>query len=667
MKKARIDKLIYLLITVISLILILFLVLFATKVEELDLHEGDIAQEDIYASRAVIDEITTEKARDDARNAIEDVRVINMEISNSSCNKISEVFEKAAKTRDSVSPKEEIEETAARLEESMSFDLPEGVAYVLVSASSKDFATMQKTESFITEIMKKEVYDVADSRDHCDSKIDALSLTTEQKDAMKELSSLLIVSNYEVDEEKTHLAREAAASAVPDIEYKKNQEIVRKGAVVTEAHIEMLRTLGMLKGSSRVSPSYTTGVLLLVLICYSILFAYFRNKFRKEITSLPILSLTGLILILISYYSIRYVPENMYPIIPFGLFPGIAAIFSTPQTAIIANFIISILCGVAFDANWSLAICLIVAGTLSSYAFSLVKRRAHLLPAAIMSSVVYALTFSAMSFIESSSVAVAFAAMGKGVLGGLLSGLITIGSMQFFEMLFNATTPMKLSELTNPENKLLKKLLVEAPGSYHHALTVANISEIAARSIQADSLLARVGAYYHDIGKIRHPLYFKENQFDRNPHDDLTPEKSSGIIINHVTDGVEIAHKYRLPQNIIDIISQHHGTTTTGYFLIKARQDDPDVDEAKFTYPGPTPQTKEAAIVMLADSCEAAVRSIDDKSEEKIEAMVRKITTERVNSGQLSHCNLTFSELETVIKVITKTLGGYFHERIKYE
>jgi putative nucleotidyltransferase with HDIG domain len=176
-----------------------------------------------------------------------------------------------------------------------------------------------------------------------------------------------------------------------------------------------------------------------------------------------------------------------------------------------------------------------------------------------------------------------------------------------------------------------------------------------------------VGAYYHDIGKLRHPLYFKENQYDKNAHDSLSPEESSAIIINHVTDGVEIATRNRLPQSITDIIAQHHGKTSAGYFLIRAKEQNPDVDESKFTYSGPVPQTKEAAIVMLADSCEAAVRSIEDKTEAKIESMVRRIATERVNSGQFSQCNLTFSELETVINVITKTLGGYFHERIKYE
>ncbi|MBR2181155.1 MAG: HDIG domain-containing protein, partial [Oscillospiraceae bacterium] len=331
------------------------------------------------------------------------------------------------------------------------------------------------------------------------------------------------------------------------------------------------------------------------------------------------------------------------------------------------NIVLSVFYAIAFSGNWEYAICSIIAGMLTSYCFSAVKRRSHLLPAAVLSSLFYGFTFSAFSLMESSSVLNSVMTFFKGFGGGFLSGLITIGSLPVFEWLFNATTPMKYSELASPENKLLKKLLVEAPGTYHHSLTVANISEIAARNIGANPLIARVGAYYHDIGKLYNPLYFKENQYDKNIHDALSPEESSKSITEHVTKGVALAEKNRLPQTIIDIIAQHHGTTTTGYFLIKAREANPDTDEDAFTYPGPTPETKESAIVMLADSCEAAVRSIDDKTEEKIEAMVRRIATERVNSGQFSHCDLTFNELETVIKVITKTLGGYFHERIKYE
>ena len=404
-----------------------------------------------------------------------------------------------------------------------------------------------------------------------------------------------------------------------------------------------------------------------MIVCLLMVLLFYSKQQNKNFVSIPIIACSSFLTILIAFYGSLIIPEDMIPVLPAGLFPQIVTIFGCSQIAVITNFIMAIFCAIAFNSNWGYAICLILAGTMSAYCFSRVKRRSHLLPASVISAVFYGLVFCILSLIESTSVLESLFAFIKGFAGGFVSGLITIGSLPLIEWIFNATTPMKLSELANPENKLLKKLLVEAPGTYHHSLTVANISEIAARSIRADALLTRVGAYYHDIGKLRHPLYFKENQYVENVHDSLTPEESSAIIISHVTEGVEIATKHRLPEQIIDIIAQHHGTTTAGYFLLRAKELNPDVNEDDFTYPGPAPKTKEAAIVMLADSCEAAVRSIEDKTEAKIEAMVRRIATDRVNLGQFSHCNLTFQELETVIKVITKTLGGYFHERIKYE
>jgi len=469
------------------------------------------------------------------------------------------------------------------------------------------------------------------------------------------------------DLEKTSTAKEKAASEIKEVKIRKGEVIVRQGDEVTKEIYDKLRDLGLVKGSNQTSSSHTAGIILLLMVCFAIVSFYFSKQEKKNPVSVPITACCALLVILIVFYIGKFLTDDMASILPVGIFPGIVTIFSSAQLAITTNFVVAVFCAIAFNANWGYAVCIIIAGTMSSYCFSAVKRRSHLLPASIASSVFYGLAFCSLSLVESPSIADAFFSFLKGFAGGFISGLVTIGSLPLVEWLFNATTPMKLSELANPENKLLKRLLVEAPGTYHHSLTVANISEIAARSIKADSLLTRVGAYYHDIGKLRTPRYFKENQYGENPHDELEPEESSELIICHVTDGVEIATKNRLPQNIIDIVEQHHGTTSTGYFLIRAREKDPNVDESLFSYPGPAPQSKEAAIVMLADSCEAAVRSIEDKTEAKIESMVRRIATDRVNTGQFSHCNMTFEELETVIKVITKTLGGYFHDRIKYE
>lgn len=665
MLKSYFSNIVHFIITAASLFMIVLLVLFSNKTGQVELVAGSVSNEDIYAPRSVVDTVTTEIYRKAARDEVKEVYVHNPEKKKTSVADISSVFTVAERLRNNNGT---INNSAQSLiNESPVKEITSDTAKEIIKASDSTFAVMKKSIQIVSSAMDQEVSDVEVAQKQCSADVDMLGLNSKQKSAVNELISKVLTVNYAVDAEKTELERENAANAVADVEYKKNQLIVGKGQIVTEAHIEMLKTLGILKGTSPFSITYMLGVCLLIFIGYTIILFYFWSSRNKDTVSLPILSIVGLLVVLFSFYANKYLPESLISLMPMGILPGIVSIFSVPQTAIIANLVLSIFCGVAFNGSWNYTISLIIAGTMSAYAFSTVKRRSHLLPAAIASSVCYGITFCAMSAIESSGALSAFAALGKGFLGGLLSGLITIGSIQFFEWMFNATTPMKLSELTNPENKLLKKLLVEAPGTYHHSLTVANISEIAARSIHANSLLARVGAYYHDIGKIRHPLYFKENQYDQNAHDMLSPLESSSIITQHVADGYDIAVKNRLPKIICDIIQQHHGTTNTGYFLIRARELDPDVDETKFRYSGPVPQTKEAAIVMLADSCEAAVRSIDEKSEAKIESMVRKIATDRVNTGQLSQCNLTFSELETVIKVITKTLGGYFHERIKYE
>ncbi|MBQ6937437.1 MAG: HDIG domain-containing protein [Clostridia bacterium] len=665
MMKSFFSNALHATITIVSFVLIVFVVLFSNRTGQIEVNIGDVSTVDIYAPRAIVDQTTTTASRNAARKSVENVYVRNDDKRISAVENVTKVFAHATTLRGD----ENINVSAgsAQLQAAVKLDISQQTALALMSASDKEFSALRKVSDIVDNIMSEGISDVSSAREKCSADVSSLKITASQKEAANEIISLVLTENLELDEAETERRREAAAASVPEIEYKKNQIIVRKGEIISEAQLNMLSSLGILKGTNPLSPTYTVGIAALMLICYIVFMFHLSKSRQKNSPALPIASVMGLLMVVMSFYGSEYVPEKMISLLPAGIFPCIVSIFAPVQTAITANLIISVFCGVAFDANWGYTLCLILAGTASSYCFSYVKRRTHLLPATFISSLFYGFVFCSMSLIESSGISAALGAFAKGFLGGFLSGLITIGSLPLFEWLFNATTPMKLSELANPENKLLKKLLIEAPGTYHHSLTVANISEIAARSVNANPLLARVGAYYHDIGKLRHPLYFKENQYDKNAHEALSPSESAALIIGHVTDGVEIAVKNRLPKSICDIISQHHGTTTAGYFLLREKEQNPEADEALFTYKGPVPQTKEAAIVMLADACEAAVRSIDDKSEGKIEAMVRRLATERVNSGQFSECNLTFRELETVIKVITKTLGGYFHERIKYE
>jgi putative nucleotidyltransferase with HDIG domain len=250
-----------------------------------------------------------------------------------------------------------------------------------------------------------------------------------------------------------------------------------------------------------------------------------------------------------------------------------------------------------------------------------------------------------------------------------LAVVLVVGILPLLESAFGFVTPMQLLELTNPNQPILKRLLLEATGTYYHSLLVANLAETAADAIGANPLLARVGGYYHDIGKITCSNYFKENQTLDNPHDTMDPQKSCQIICSHVTTGVSLAREYNLPVYIKDMIKQHHGTSVMQYFYMKAKEQKGSfVKEEQFRYEGPKPKTKEAALVMLADVAEATTRSMQDKVgvDLTIEQLVRKMVKQKLEEGQLDECELYISDIDKIIASFSKMLKGIYHERIQY-
>lgn len=253
-------------------------------------------------------------------------------------------------------------------------------------------------------------------------------------------------------------------------------------------------------------------------------------------------------------------------------------------------------------------------------------------------------------------------------INGIVSIILTIGLLPFFESIFNVITPMRLLELSNPNQPLIKRLLLEAPGTYHHSLMVGNLAETATEAIGGNALLSRVGAYFHDVGKLKRPTFFIENQLSDNPHDRITPNLSTLVITSHTNDGVELAKEYKIPSAITDIIGQHHGTTLVAFFYHKAKQKDKNdcVNIENFRYTDQKPSTKEAAVVMLADCVEAAVRSISDRTEGKIEGLIRKILKEKLDDGQLDMCELTLKDLDIIARSFMRVYSGYFHEREEY-
>jgi len=277
----------------------------------------------------------------------------------------------------------------------------------------------------------------------------------------------------------------------------------------------------------------------------------------------------------------------------------------------------------------------------------------------------------AFSLLEQRDIAAVVQLGGMGIVNAVLSVILAVGSFAMLGNVFGIMTVFQLLELANPSNRLLRRLLLETPGTYHHSVMVGNLAERAAETIGADPLLARVAAYYHDIGKMKNPLAFIENQAGaHNIHDDLNAETSARIIAGHIRDGIDLGYEHGLPVQVIGYIPQHHGTSVMSYFHQKALREvggrEDLVNERTYRYPGPKPQTREAAIIMLADGVEASVRSLDEKDEESIRGMVDRIIDARVEDGQLDDADLTLKNISQIKDAFVGQLLGMYHSRIKY-
>lgn len=326
------------------------------------------------------------------------------------------------------------------------------------------------------------------------------------------------------------------------------------------------------------------------------------------------------------------------------------------RVSIIFNVILSIVTLLIVGMNnLSFALHLFVTGSLCAIVSHSINNRLQFISHGFLASLISSLFVLSTELVFKMNEAEVLTTSANSFIGTALSFIIAYGTLPVWEYLFDFTTPIRLMELSNPNHPLLKRLLLEAPGTYHHSLIVGNLAEIACEAVGGNYLLARIGAYYHDIGKLKRPFYFKENQIiEEDPHNRITPTLSALIIISHTKDGVEIGKEYRLPRQVLDIIKQHHGTTKVAFFYGKALSQNQQVSEEKFRYDGPIPQSKEAAIVMLADSVEAAVRALSSPTPQMIEATIRNVIQEKLLDGQLNNSDLTFKELEIILENLSR-------------
>ncbi|MGE5543740.1 MAG: HD family phosphohydrolase, partial [Bacillota bacterium] len=457
------------------------------------------------------------------------------------------------------------------------------------------------------------------------------------------------------------------------------QMIIREGDPVTQEHIDILKQLGVQRSAG--FGMTLGGVALFVAIVFLICIAYLKMYHREIFKQGRLMMLLGLIFVLIvaiakaiTVIKIGERPEiNVLVgyLIPVSAGSMLVAILLNQQVAYLFTFVAAVFVGLLTQGSPVPFVATAFAGGAVGVLWvSRLNQTGDLARSGLYIAGVNTVTILTMSMLYTGmSAGLVLTGIFFGILNGFLSAILTIGLLPYLETVFSVTSMVKLLELSNPNQELLRKLLVEAPGTYHHSIMVGNLAESAAERIGAHSLTVRVGAYYHDIGKLKRPYFFVENQLaSDNPHEKIAPSLSALIITSHIKDGVEMARGKRLPHQIIDFIEQHHGNSLVKYFYSRALEEDKEgnVNEETFRYEGPKPQSKEVALVMLADSVEAAVRSLHDPTPGRIEGMVRRIIKDKLNDGQLEECDLTFRDLNIIAESFSKVLTGVYHSRIEY-
>ncbi len=487
----------------------------------------------------------------------------------------------------------------------------------------------------------------------------------------RELVKNEIRPNLVRNDEETARARTAARSAIPAVVVKKGVIIVRKGDLVTQEHYATMEELGLV--GPRADSRKITGVGLFSTLAVSLVGLYLwrdRRDILERDTWLAMIGFIGLITLVIGLLIKTFSGYLM----PLAVGTMLLTILLDARVALVVGAVLSLLTGLTVEGDWSVMLAAGVGAFVGVYSVKRVEARSDLIRAGLFVGAAMAVAIVALHLINAGSIKdlALWRNVGMGLLNGLLSAVLAAGSLPILESLFGVLTPIKLLELANPNHPLLKKLLVEAPGTYHHTILVANLCEAGADAIGADPMLSRVGAYYHDIGKAKRPYFFTENQFgNENPHDKLPPHLSALIIASHVKDGVDMAREHRLPEEIVDFMREHHGDMLISYFYYKATQNGSNeyILEDDFRYDGPRPRKKETAITMLADGCEASVRALRQKgplTQEQIEEQVDKIFQDRLRQGQLDRSDLTLRDLDALQRTFVRVLGGVHHARIEY-
>jgi len=549
---------------------------------------------------------------------------------------------------------------------------------ILGLSNSRWQAVQQEAILVLEQVMRTTIREdkIGEVRQNIPSLV-SLSFPEDQAAIITELVSSFVIPNSLYDQTATKAARQQARDSVTPVvrTFIAGETIIQRGSVLTELDLETLAQFDLSTPGSQWQELVGAIVLVLVVMAFMTLYAYRKPYLTKDTSALRSLSIIALLFVTFLISARLIIPGHT--VLPY-LFPlaGYSMVVSTlfePELALISTLPLAIMVTYGLPSALELTLFYV----LSSFFSVLILGRAKRITAFFWASAAVALCGTAVVIVyhlpqpSTDWVGIATLAVGS-VVNGVGSASITLLMQFFLAQLLGKTTALQLMELSRPDHPLLQLLLRSAPGTYQHSLQVSNLAEQAAERIGADALLTRIGALYHDAGKAINSIFFIENQVpgELNPHDDLDPIVGAAIIIRHVKDGLELARKYRLPRRIQDFISEHHGNMITRYQYGKALEavnnEESRIDIEHFRYPGPRPQSRETAIVMLADGCEARVRAERPKDENELRLLIKKVIEQRMSSGALDEASLTLRDMDVIADSFTATLRGIYHPRIQY-
>lgn len=646
------------------------------------LKPGGISIKNIPAPRSTtfIDRFETERLREKAALSVARIYGYDSTITSQVMDSMEDIFAEARKIKQQYAG-ENLGSRVERLREAIGISLTEEELKLLIVADEKVLDPVKTAcVILVKKIMERGIRDdrpedLEQAKTSLKQNIAALPYNKKFLGLMTKITRGVLLPNMIFNKKQTEQKKENEKRKIAPVRKSvvHGELILKKDQFITGEHIEKLRALGLLSPITTpgmvLGISLVNGLFLFLGICYMRMchpdiFLKTRLLVLLSLVYCLSLALCKLLLPLSSGYLVLIAPAVC------GM---LLSVLLNPRVSLLMVSLLSLHVGILQGMDLLFTLLSFLSGLCSVYGTAFVQTRSDVAKTSAQVAAVNLVAVIGVAFLQQESFWSTVLNAFYGVLDGVAAGVITIGALSFLEKPFRIVTPIRLLELANPREPFLSRLMQEAPGTYNHTMYVGNLAEAAASAVGANALMVRVGAYYHDIGKLNRPFFFIENQISiSNPHEGLRPELSAVIIKNHVSEGVELAKRAGIPEALIPFITEHHGTSPVGSFYHKAHSEAGEelngtsTDESS-RYDGPKPQTKETGILMLADSVEAAVRSMKEHDPEKIQEMVKTVIRGKLNDNQLLECGLTLGDLEKIQTVFQRLLEGMYHPRIPYE